>query len=102
MVNQVRPAYQKQLEHDNNNRSLVELALPQVEDHNPSTVRPQILSNNFELKPMMFEMLQSVGQFNRLPSEDPHMHLLNFVVICDSYEEYHMSKDAIRFRLFPE
>ena len=84
--NQPMPGHQNQMEDNNHNRSLAELALPQLEDFNLSIVRPQILANNFELKPVMFQMLQSMGQFNGLPSEDPHMHLLNFVAICDSYK----------------
>ena len=30
-----------------------------------------------------------------------HMHLLNFVAICDSYKQYQVSEEAIRLRLFP-
>ena len=30
-------------------------------------VRPDVQADNFELKPMMFQMLQTVGQFNELP-----------------------------------
>ena len=99
--NQPMPGHQNQLEDNHHNRSLAELALPQLEDFNLSIVRPQILANNFELKPVMFQMLQSVGRFNGLPSEDPHMHLLNFVAICDSYKQYQVSEEAIRLRLFP-
>lgn len=62
---------------------------------------PQILANNFELKPMLFQMLQFVGQFNALPSEDPNMHLLNFVAIYDSNKQHQVCKDAVRVRLFP-
>lgn len=50
---------------------------------------------------MMFQMLRSVGQFNRLPSEDPNIHFLNCVAICDSYKQYQVSEDAFRSRLFP-
>lgn len=28
------------------------------------------------------------------------MHLLNFVAICDSYKQYQVFKDAIKFRIF--
>ncbi|KAH9656597.1 hypothetical protein KPL70_022740 [Citrus sinensis] len=44
----------------------------------PGIVRPDIQAGNFELKPVMFPMLQIVGQFNGLPSEDPHIHLKLF------------------------
>ena len=77
---------------NNHNRSLAELTLPQLEDFNLNIVRPQILANNFDLKPVMFQMLQSMGQFNGLPSEDPHIDLLNFVAICDSYKQYQVSE----------
>ena len=41
----------------------------------PRIVRLEVQVANFELKLMMFQMLQTVGQFNRLPSKDPHLHL---------------------------
>lgn len=49
----------------------------------------------------MFQMLQLVGQFNGQPSKAPHMHLLNFIVICDLYKQYQVPKGEIRLRLFP-
>lgn len=61
--------HQNQLEHENN-RSLVELALPHLEDFNLNIVRPQILANNFKLKPVMFQKLQLGRQINGLPYED--------------------------------
>lgn len=54
-----------------NNRTLVNPSLPQLEGFNFNIVRPQILTNNFELKFVMFQMLQFVCQFNELSSEDP-------------------------------
>lgn len=54
--NQVRTAPPNLLV-DHNNKSLGELALRQLEDFNLSIMRPQILENNFELKPLMFQML---------------------------------------------
>lgn len=72
----------------------------QLKDINLSIVRSHILVINFKLKCVIFQILQSVGQFNELLSEDPHMHLLNFITICDSYKQYQVSKDAITLRLF--
>ena len=37
------------------------------ETMNTGIVRPEITANHFEFKPMMFQMLQTVGQFNGLP-----------------------------------
>lgn len=63
-------------------------------------MRPNILANNFQLKPVMFQMLQPVSQFNGLPREDLNMHLLN-VVICDSCKQHQVTKDASNLQLFP-
>ena len=83
------------------NRALQEFAVPHLEGLNASIVRPQITANNFELKPVMFQMLQAMGSFNGLPNEDPNMHLMNFLVICDSFKQHEVIEEAVRLRLFP-
>ncbi|KAH9735112.1 hypothetical protein KPL71_017633 [Citrus sinensis] len=45
----------------------------------PRIIIPEVEVANFELKPVMFQMLQTVGQFNGLPNEDPHLHLKLFL-----------------------
>ena len=47
--------------------------------------RPPIQANNFELKAMTLQMLQNI-QFHGLPSENPNMHLTNFIEVCDTIE----------------
>lgn len=79
---------------------MVDLAIPQLDGFNSSIARLKILANNFELKPIMFQMLQFVGQFNGLPSEDLPMHLLNFMAICNSYMHHQVSENAIQHWLF--
>ena len=49
-------------------------------------VRPDVQADNFELKPVMFQMLQTMGQFNGLPSEDPHLHLKIFLKVSDAFK----------------
>ncbi|KAH9658917.1 hypothetical protein KPL70_023668 [Citrus sinensis] len=49
----------------------------------PGIDRPDVQADNFELKPVMFQMLQTMGQFNGLSSEDPHLHLKLFL---ESYQ----------------
>jgi hypothetical protein len=45
---------------------------------NTGMVIPEITTAQFEFKPMMFQMLQSVGQFSRVITEYPHLHLKQF------------------------
>ena len=52
----------------------------------PGIVRPEVEAANFELKPVMFQMLQTVGQFNGLPSEDPCLHLKLFLEVSDAFK----------------
>ncbi|KAH9743430.1 hypothetical protein KPL70_003294 [Citrus sinensis] len=51
----------------------------------PGIIRPEVEAVNFELKPMMFQMLQTVGQFNGLPNEDPHLNLKLFLELETFY-----------------
>ena len=60
----------------------------------PRIIRPEVEAANFELKPMMFQMLQIIGQFNGLPNEDPHLHLKLFLEVNDAFkiaEQHKMS-----------
>jgi len=41
------------------------------------------------------------NQFGGRPSENPHLHLHNFMVKCDTIKLNEVSADAIRLRLFP-
>ena len=56
---------------------------------------------NFERKPVMFQMFQTVGQFNGLPNEDPHLHLKLFLEVSDTFKIAKATQDALRLRLFP-
>ncbi|KAH9753175.1 Endonuclease [Citrus sinensis] len=64
-------------------------------------IRPEVDAVNFKLKPVMFQMLQTVGQFNRLPNKDPHLHLKLFLEVSDAFKIAGATKDALRLRLFP-
>ena len=55
-------------------QSIREYAIFDPETKNIGIVRPKITTNHFEFKPMMFQMLQTVGQFNGSPQEDPYLH----------------------------
>ena len=46
-------------------------------------------------------MLQTIGQFSRLPTEDLGLHLRLFLEVCDSFRQQGVPKDAFRLKLFP-
>ena len=61
---------------------LEELALPSTVVQS-AIRRPPIQEKNFELKTVTLQMLQNI-QFHSLPSENPNIHLTNFIEVCDT------------------
>ena len=66
-----------------------------------SIARPTLNTAQFEFKPMMFQMLQTVGQFGGAPQEDPYLHLKQFLEVCSNFIIPGVSDDAFRLKLFP-
>ena len=71
---------------DNRDRCIGQYAVPLFSDLNPGIRRPDIEATQFELKPVMFQMLQMVGQFIGMPIEDPHLHFRLFMEVSDSFK----------------
>ncbi|XP_022960432.1 uncharacterized protein LOC111461168 [Cucurbita moschata] len=86
---------------DDRERAIRAYAHPAVDELNPCIIRPEMQATTFELKPVMFQMLQTIGQFHGLPSEDPHLHLKSFLGVSDSFRFQGVDKDVIRLSLFP-
>ncbi|KAK8705037.1 hypothetical protein V6N13_048648 [Hibiscus sabdariffa] len=74
---------------------------PILEDLNPGIVAPEIQVGNFELKPVMFNMLNSIGQFGGMPHEDARQHIHNFLEVCDSFRQQGVHEDVLKLKLFP-
>jgi len=72
---------------DDRDRPIRDHVVPTLDDLNPCIVRPDIQAPQFELKPVMFQMLQIVGQFTGLPTEDPRLHLRLFIEVCESFKQ---------------
>ena len=80
---------------------LSETAIFYPETMNTGIVRPKITTNHFEFKPMMFQMLQTVGQFSGSPQEDPNLHLKQFLEVPSNFKIPGVTDDVFRLRLFP-
>lgn len=85
----------------NNTRPLRDYALPQVTGAQSVIRRPTIEANNFEIKLAILNMIQNSVQFDGFPQDDPHIHITNFLEICDTFRLNGVSSEAIRLRLFP-
>ncbi|KAL4284200.1 hypothetical protein GQ457_16G021400 [Hibiscus cannabinus] len=83
------------------NRSIRDHLLPDLGNLNPRVVTPEIQAAQFELKPVMLNMLNSIGQFGGSPHEDARQHLRSFIEVCDSFRQQGVHEDVLRLKLFP-
>ena len=80
-------------------RTLMDYAQPSLLGTESCIRRPAIESTTFELKPSYVTMIQNSVQFHGLPSEDPNLHIANFLEMCDMFRANGASDNAIRLRL---
>ncbi|KAK9033493.1 hypothetical protein V6N11_018524 [Hibiscus sabdariffa] len=72
-----------------------------LEGLNPVVTMPEFKAEHFELKPMMFNMLNTLGQFGGSPTENARQHLKSFLEICNSFKIHGVSNDVLKLKLFP-
>ena len=84
----------------NNRRTLMEYAHSSLDGIASCIRRLTMQANNFKLKPSYVQMIQNSVQFHGLPSENPNLHITNFLEICDMFRVNGVTDDAIRLRLF--
>ena len=82
-------------------KALMEYSRPKINDIQSSIIRPAIAANTFEIKPGTIQMVQNTVQFGGGVTEDPNMHIRNFIEICDTFKFNGVSDDAVKLRLFP-
>ncbi|KAK9024870.1 hypothetical protein V6N11_064776 [Hibiscus sabdariffa] len=68
-------------------RAICDHLAPMLDDLSPGIVAPEIQAAHFELKPVMFNMLNSIGQFGGSPPEDARQHIRAFLEDCDSFRQ---------------
>ncbi|KAL4324813.1 hypothetical protein GQ457_11G025870 [Hibiscus cannabinus] len=72
-----------------------------LEGLNPTFMMPDFEAEHFELKPIMFNMLNPIGQFGGTPNENARQHLKSFLEICNSFKIHGVSNDVLKLKLFP-
>ncbi|GMI79890.1 hypothetical protein HRI_001658300 [Hibiscus trionum] len=65
------------------------------------TTLPDIEVDNFELKHVMFSMINNAGQFSGAVTEDAREHLKMFQEICGSFRLPGVNPEILRLWLFP-
>ncbi|KAK8521572.1 hypothetical protein V6N12_031466 [Hibiscus sabdariffa] len=82
-------------------RAIRDHLTPILDDLNPGIVAPEIQTAHFELKPIMFNMLNSIGQFGGSPHEDTRQDIRAFLEVCDSFRQQGVHEDVLKLKLFP-
>ncbi len=59
-------------------------------------------ADNFELKLVMFQLLETVGQFIGMPLEDPHLHHKLSLEIIDVFKIAWSIIESIKTQTFPK
>ncbi|KAL4290790.1 hypothetical protein GQ457_14G013030 [Hibiscus cannabinus] len=72
-----------------------------LDDLKPSIITPKIQVAQFELKPVMFTMLDFIGQFGGSPHEDSRQHVRAFLEVCSSFHQQGVHEDVLKLKLFP-
>ncbi|XP_061364547.1 uncharacterized protein LOC133307977 [Gastrolobium bilobum] len=85
---------------DDNDRSMTDFIIPVLDELDPSIAQP-VNGVPFKLEPVMFTMLQKMGQFHGLLMEDPPKHLRNFIEVANTFRNPNISDDVLRLKLFP-
>ena len=81
--------------------ALMDFSRPKIDDIQSSILHPAIQANTFEIKPGTIQMVQNSVSFGGAATEDPNMHIRNFVEICSTFKYNGVTDEAIKLRLFP-
>ncbi|KAK8676206.1 hypothetical protein V6N13_034258 [Hibiscus sabdariffa] len=72
-----------------------------LEGLNHAVTIPEFEAEHFELKSVMFNMLNTLDQFGGSPAENARQHLKSFLEICNSFKIHGVSNDVLKLKLFP-
>lgn len=81
-----------------NARTLGDYFSPITTDPPSCIVLPTTTAAQFEIKPQIFQLLPN---FQGMDSEDPFMHIKDFLEICSTFKFQNFPDESVRLRLFP-
>nr|GFA72991.1 hypothetical protein [Tanacetum cinerariifolium] len=96
-TNVVEPEFRTILEMADN-RTMAQMLQAPIESYEDAIVVPQINANNFELKQMLINLVQS-NQFTG--RQDPHNHLRFFNKVTSTFRHPEVPNTTIKLLLFP-
>ncbi|KAK8715371.1 hypothetical protein V6N13_042705 [Hibiscus sabdariffa] len=82
-------------------RTVRDYLVKDLDGLNPAVTIPEFEAEHFELKPVMFNMLNTLGQFSGSPAENARQHLKSFLEICNPFKIHGVSNDVLKLKLFP-
>ncbi|KAL4353607.1 hypothetical protein GQ457_06G013790 [Hibiscus cannabinus] len=82
-------------------RTVCDYLAEDLEGLNHDVTIPKFEAEHFESKPVMFNMLNTLGQFGGSPTENARQHLKSFLEICNSFKIHAVSNDVLKVKLFP-
>lgn len=86
---------------NNRARNIRDYAVFDPNAMNTGIIRPKINASHLEFKSMIFQMLQSIGQYSCSTHENPYLHLRQLLDVASNFKIPGVSDDAFRLRLFP-
>nr|GEU32418.1 reverse transcriptase domain-containing protein [Tanacetum cinerariifolium] len=81
-------------------RTMEELLQAPTEGYGEAIVIPEILTENFEIKTNLLQLVQS-NKFHGRENENPHTHISNFKRMTATLKYRDVPNDAIKLMLFP-
>ncbi|KAL4352261.1 hypothetical protein GQ457_06G011060 [Hibiscus cannabinus] len=82
-------------------RAIRDHLTPILDYLNPGIIAPKIQAAYFELKPVMFNMLNSIGKFGGSPYEYARKHIRALLEVCDSFRQQGVHENVLKLKLFP-
>lgn len=81
-------------------RNIMDYAVFDPNSMNNDIIRPEIIVAQFEFKPMLFQLLQAIGQYSGVVDDDPHFHLRQFLEVAINFKIPSITDDTFQLRLF--